>query len=58
VENVKRFVKPRGGNLIKDRGMEIFIGFIFFIIGSLLLYDAFNGRGKPLPWPTNKLAPW
>ena len=57
MENVKRVVKPNG-HFIKDRRLEIFVGFFLFLTGALLLYDAFNGRGKPLPWPTNKLAPW
>lgn len=58
MDNVKRLVKPNGGHLIKDRRTELFLGFLLFFVGALLLYDAFNGRGKPLPWPTNKLAPW
>ena len=57
MENVKRLVKPHG-HLIQNRSTELFVGLILFLAGSLLLYDAFNGRGKPLPWPTNKLAPW
>ena len=57
MENVKRLVKPHG-HLIKDRKIEIFLGVILFLVGALLLYDAFDSRGKKMPWPVSALAPW
>lgn len=57
MENVKRLVKKRG-HFIQDRRAEIAIGLFLFLIGALLMYDAFDGRGKPVPWPANKLTPW
>lgn len=46
------------GRFIRDRKVEILIGVIAFAVGCLLLWDAFDGRGKRLPWPANKIAPW
>lgn len=43
---------------MKNRGAQIALGLLIFIVGSLLLYDAFNGRGRPIPWPASKLTPW
>ena len=57
MDNVKRLVKPRG-HFINDRRTELLFGFLMFAFGALLLFDAFNGRGKDLPWPANKLVPW
>jgi hypothetical protein len=57
VDNIKRLVKP-SGHIIKDRGMEIFLGLILFLAGALLLYDAFDARGKKMPWPAGAIAPW
>lgn len=58
MENVKRLLKPRGGHFIKDRKTEILLGVILFMVGALLLYDAFDARGKKLPWPAGAVAPW
>jgi len=57
VENVKRALKPRG-HFIQNRGAEIWIGVFLFLFGALLLYDAFDARGKKLPWPAGAIAPW
>jgi hypothetical protein len=57
VENVKRAIKPHG-HFIKNRAAEIWIGLLLFMVGALLLYDAFEGRGKKMPWPASALAPW
>jgi hypothetical protein len=57
VDNVKRLIKPNG-HFIKDRKTEILVGVLLFIVGSLLLYDAFDARGKKVPWPGGAIAPW
>jgi hypothetical protein len=57
MENIKRRVKPTG-HFIKDRKLEIFVGVILFLVGALLVWDAFDGRGKNLPWPLGAIAPW
>jgi len=57
MENVKRAVKPRG-HFMKNRKAQIGIGVLLFLLGSLLVWDAFDGRGKKLPWPLGAVAPW
>jgi hypothetical protein len=57
VDNLKRAVKPRG-HFMQNRRAEIFIGVVMFLFGALLVYDAFDGRGKKLPWPLGAVAPW
>jgi hypothetical protein len=57
MEPIKKRLKPRG-HFIEDRRKEIFVGILMFMIGALLMYDAFEGRGKPIPWPANKFTPW
>jgi len=57
MENVKRHIKPTG-HFIKSRPVEITLGVILFMIGALLIWDAFDGRGKQLPWPLGAIAPW
>lgn len=46
------------GHFIKDRKKEAVIGFIVTLIGFCLVWDAFDGRGKKLPWPASGMAPW
>jgi hypothetical protein len=57
MDNVKRLIKPEG-HFFKNRRMEILIGAILFLAGCLLLYDAYDARGKKMPWPAGGLAPW
>lgn len=57
MDNVKKFVKP-SGHFIGDRRVEIFIGLILFFTGALMLWDAFDGRGKKVPWPGGAIMPW
>jgi hypothetical protein len=45
-------------HLIQNRRAEITIGLLLFILGCYLLYDAYDARGKRLPWPASGLAPW
>lgn len=46
------------GHFIQNRKTEAVVGFIVAIIGMILIWDAFDGRGKKLPWPAGGLAPW
>lgn len=57
MDNLKRAVKPNG-HFLKSRKAEIIIGVILFLVGALLVYDAFDGRGKKMPWPMGAIAPW
>jgi hypothetical protein len=57
VEDLKKAIKKRG-HFIESRPAEIFIGIFFFLVGALLVWDAFDGRGKKLPWPLGAIAPW
>ena len=56
--NVKHAILPKGQHFIQHRGIETILGFILVIIGCLLLYDAFDDRGKKMIWPLGGLAPW
>lgn len=55
--NIVRKVKPHG-HLIQSRKAEIIVGSLLTLIGLCLLWDAFDGRGKKLPWPASGMAPW
>jgi hypothetical protein len=58
MDNVMRTVKPNGGHLMKNRKSEILLGLILFLVGALLLFDAFDNRGKKVPWPGGAIMPW
>lgn len=53
---VKR-IKPRG-HFMENRRNEILLGLFLALAGCCLLWDAFDGRGKRVPWPASALAPW
>lgn len=57
MDSIKKRLKPRG-HFINDRKTEIFVGFLLFFVGALLIYDAFDSRGKPMPWPASLVTPW
>lgn len=38
--------------LVKDRQTALWLGIGFTVLGSLLIYDAYEGRGKSRPWVT------
>lgn len=46
------------GHIIANRHAEIVIGLVLFAFGAMLLYDAFDGRGKKLIWPFSAILPW
>jgi hypothetical protein len=55
--SVKGYV-GRHGHFIQNRKYEILLAVVLMLVGSLLLYDAYDTRGKKLPWPASVLAPW
>jgi hypothetical protein len=57
VDNVKRAIKPTG-HFFKNRRTEIILGIALFLVGALLLFDAFDARGKKIPWPASAVTPW
>lgn len=54
--DLKRKVKP-SGHFIKSRKKEIFVGVLLFAVGAMLLWDAFEGRNKNMPWPFSGMMP-
>jgi hypothetical protein len=54
---VKNPLKPKG-HWINNRGWEISIGIVLALAGMVLLWDAFDNRGRKMPWPASGLAPW
>lgn len=57
MDNVKRLIKPNG-HFIQNRKTEMIVGAIVFVLGALLLWDAWNGRGKNAPWPLGGILPF
>jgi len=55
---LKNPLRPKGHHWINNRAAEILVGLILVVIGSTLLWDAFDNRGRKLPWPASGLAPW
>ncbi len=39
-----------GRPVIRDRRTEQLLGVAGIVLGSLLLYDAYEGRGRARPW--------
>lgn len=57
MNTIQKIVKP-SGHLIGNRKLEIGLGIFAVLLGCLLLYDAFDARGKKMIWPFSGLAPW
>jgi hypothetical protein len=55
--SLKTAVKPKG-HYINSRRTEIAVGLLLFVVGCFLLWDAFDNRGRKMPWPAGGLAPW
>jgi hypothetical protein len=51
-------IKPKNGHWVQSQGWEAVVGFVLVFIGCALLWDAFDNRGRKLPWPVSGLAPW
>lgn len=49
---------PKNYRYVKSQKLEAALGVLFFILGGLLIYDAFDARGKKLPWPIGGILPW
>lgn len=49
--------RPRR-HLIADRHAEIAAGLVLFALGAVLLHDAWDGRGRRVPWPMGAVMPW
>lgn len=47
-----------GGHYVKNRKLEVFLGFAFFVVGSYLLWDAYDNRGKKMKWPLGGIMPF
>lgn len=56
---MKNPLKPKGGkHWIQSKNWEMTIGLVLVVIGCMLLWDAFDNRGRKMPWPAGGLAPW
>lgn len=53
-----RKVIQKRGHFIENRKYEAVIGIVITLIGFCLVWDAFDARGKKLPWPASGMAPW
>jgi hypothetical protein len=47
---------PRRKPVIKDRRVALYAGLAAYVLGSMLLWDAYENRGKSRPFAT-KLLP-
>jgi hypothetical protein len=54
---VKQRVQTKG-HFIRNRQWEIVIGLAITIVGMVLLWDAYDGHNKKMPWPMSGMAPW
>lgn len=43
---------------IQNRQTEVAVGLVLFVFGAYLLWDAFDGRGKKMPWPAGVVMPF
>lgn len=43
---------------IADKHTEIVAGSVLVLVGFVLLYDAWEGRGGKKPWPLGTILPW
>lgn len=50
-------LKP-GQHFLKDRQIEIVLGILAFVIGSYLLWDAYDNRGKNMKFPFGSFMPF
>ena len=44
--------------LLRNRKTEAALGAAMFVAGSLLIRDAYEGRGQPLPWFARPFSWW
>jgi hypothetical protein len=43
---------------IGDPVIEAIAGLVLFGLGAVLLHDAYDARGRKLPWPLRPLSFW
>ena len=55
--NIKNRIQPHV-NLVRNPKVEATLGFLMLILACVLIWDAFDNRGKKLPWPVSGLLPW
>lgn len=56
---MKNPLKPVAGHhWIKSQGIEATVGILLMVIAGVLIWDAFDNRGRKLPWPASGMAPW
>jgi hypothetical protein len=46
------------GHIIRSRKAEIALGVAAFLAGSLLIRDAYDGRGREMPWAFRPFSWW
>ena len=46
---------PKHPRQIMPRGWELFLALVFVLAATFLLYDAYDWRGKNMPWPLSGL---
>lgn len=46
------------GHILENRGLEIALAISLIVIGSYLVWDAFDNRGKELPWFARWFSFW
>lgn len=44
--------------LMKNRKHQVILGFLLFILGSYLLYDAYDRQGRKMKWPFGGIMPF
>lgn len=44
--------------VIGNRHIQILLGIGFFILGSFLLYDAYDRQGRKMKWPVGGIMPF
>jgi hypothetical protein len=47
--------KKHNGHLVQKRWPEIVVALVLVLVATYLLYDAFDWRGKKMPWPASGL---
>lgn len=56
---MKNPLKPaKGKHWIASQGTEAVVGIVLILVGCMLCWDAFDNRGRKLPWPASGIAPW
>jgi hypothetical protein len=46
------------GHVVENRGFEVVLAIILIAIGCFLIWDAYDNRGKDLPWYARWFSFW